>query len=135
MYHTAGSASGVGGVGVRGLGCVGDASVLGGIGAASALLGVVESSSLGLGGGGGVGVGGTVDDSWFKMRLRSTMNHALSFSSVLWSMSAPPMRNARLVFLFFAVTFVQSRSSLTVLFVINVDHRASAFSSRRAARA
>ena len=79
---------------MRGLGGVGAASVLGGVGAASVLLGVVEASSLGHGGGVGVGVGvgGAVDCSWFRMRPRSAKYHALTASSVLWSMSAPPSR-------------------------------------------
>ena len=45
MHQTVVSASGVGGVGVRGPG---------GVGMASVLLGIVEASSLGLGGGVGV---------------------------------------------------------------------------------
>ncbi|XP_044396472.1 ATP synthase subunit alpha, chloroplastic-like [Triticum aestivum] len=62
-HQTTRSASGVGGVGVRGLGSVGAASVLGGVGAASVLLGVVEALGLGGGVGVGVGVGGAVDGS------------------------------------------------------------------------
>ena len=49
MIHSAGSAPGVGGVGVRGLGGVGAASVLGCVGAASALLDGDVEASLGLG--------------------------------------------------------------------------------------
>ena len=122
---------------MRGLGGVGAASALGGVGAASVVLGVVEASSRGLcvgvcvgvGVGVRVGVGGLVEGSWFRMRSRSAKYHALTASSVLWSMSAPPSRKARSVFLFFAATFVRSRSSLTALLDINVDHRASVFSS------
>ena len=115
---------------MRGLGGV---SVLGGVGVASVLRGVSAASSLGLGG--DVGVGGVVEGSWFRMRPRSTKYHALTASSVLWSMSAPPSRKARSVFLFFAATLVWSRSSLTALLYINADHHASVFSSRRTARA
>ena len=139
-HQTARSASGVGGVGVRGLDGV---SVLGGV--ASALRAVSAASSVGLvggvgvrvGGGGvvvGVGVGIVVEGSWSRMRPTCARYHALTASSVLWSMSAPPSRKARSVFLFFAATLVQSRSSLTALVDINADQRASVFSSRRAAR-
>ena len=122
---------------MRGLGGVGEAFALGGVGAASVVLGVVEASShgLGVGVGVGVGVGSAVEGSWFRMRPRSAKYHALTASSVLWSMSAPPSRKARSVFLFFAATLVRSRSSLTALLDINADHRASVFSSRRTARA
>ena len=116
---------------MRGLGGVGAASALGGVGAASVVLGVVEASAHWLGG--GVDVDSLVEGSWFRMRLRSAKYHALTASSVLWSMSAPPSRKARSVFLFFAATLVRSRSSLTALVDINADHRASVFSSRRAA--
>ena len=102
---------------MRGLGGVGAASALGGVGAASVVPGIVEASSRGLGVGVGVcvGVGGLVEGSWFRMRLRSAKYHALTASSVLWSMSAPPSRKARSLFLFFAATLVRSRSSLTAL--------------------
>ncbi|EMS47426.1 Ribosomal RNA small subunit methyltransferase E [Triticum urartu] len=106
---------------MRRLDGIGAASVLGGVGAASVPL--------------GAGVGGLVEGNWFRMRPRSAKYHALTASSLLWSMSAPPSRKARSVFLFFAATFVRSRSSLTALLVINADHRTSIFSSRRAARA
>src|SRR3954470_333918 len=138
MIHSAGSAPGVGGVGVRGLGGVGAASVLGCVGAASALLGGDVEASFGLGDRAVVGVVGVIGvavGSSFRMRLRCTRYHALSFSSLLWSMSAPPIRKAMSVFLFFAATLVRSRSSLMALFVISDDHRASVFSSRRTARA
>ena len=110
-----------------GLGGVGAASVLGCVGAASVLLGGDVEASFGLGvrvavgaGAGVVGVVGVVVCSWFRMRPRSAMYHALSCSSLLWSMSAPPIRKAMSVFLFFAATLVRSRSSLMALFVINV---------------
>ena len=126
MHQTAASASGVGleGVGVRGLVGVGAASVLG----------VVEAPSLGLGGGVGVsvGVGAVIDGIWFKMRPRSAGYHALICLSIVDT--SAPIKNARSVFLFFVATLVRSRSSLTALFVINADHRASVFSSLWAAR-
>lgn len=127
---------------MRGLDGVGAASVLGCVDAASALLGGDVEVSFGLGvrvvvGAGAcvVGVVGVAVCIWFRMRPRSAMYHALSCSSLLWSMSAPPIRKAMLVFLFFTATFVRSRSSLMALFFISDDHRASVFSSRRTARA
>ena len=123
---------------MRGLGGVGAASVLGCVGAASVLLGGDVEASFGLGVRVVVGVVGVVGVAvciWFMMRPRSAMYHALSCLSLLWSMSAPPIRKAMSVFLFFAATFVRSRSSLMALFFISDDHRASVFSLRRTARA
>ncbi|EMS57074.1 hypothetical protein TRIUR3_34007 [Triticum urartu] len=76
------------------------------------------------------GVVGVAVCIWFRMRPRSAMYHALSCSSLLWSMSSLPIKKAMSVFLFFAAMFVRSRSSLMALFFISDDHRASVFSSR-----
>ena len=97
MHQTAACSSV--GVGLAGVGVLG----LVGVGATS-VLGVVKASSLGIGG--CVGVGAAVDGIWFKMRPRSARYHALSFSQTLWSMSAPPIKKAMSMFLFFAATMV-----------------------------
>ena len=75
---------------MRGLRGVGAASVLGCVGAASALLGGDVEASFGLGVrvavgavAGVVGVVGVAVCIWFRMRPHSTMYHALSFSSLL----------------------------------------------------
>ena len=108
MHQMAVLSSGVGlaGVGVHGLVGVNVAS----------MLGIVEASSPKLGGGVrvGTGVGTVVDGIWFKMRPHSSRYHALTCSSIV-DMSAP-IRNPRLVFLFFATTLVRSRSSFMALF-------------------
>ena len=116
---------------MRGLVGVEPASSQGCVGAASALLGGLGVRVVV----GVIGVVGVAVGSSFRMRLRYTRYHALSFSSLLWSMSAPLIRKAMSVFLFFAATFVRSRSILIALFFISDDHRASVFSSRRTAQA
>ena len=72
---------------MRGLVGVGAASVLGCVGAASALLGGDVEASFGLGVrvavGAGAGVVGVAVCIWFRMRPRSAMYHALSCSSLL----------------------------------------------------
>ena len=103
MHQTERSASGVGGVSVRGLDGV---SVLGDV--ASALRAVSAASSVGLVGGVdmrvgvggvvvGVGVGVVIEGSSSRMRPTCALYHALTASSVLWSMSAPPNSKARSV--------------------------------------
>ncbi|KAE8766317.1 Ribosomal RNA small subunit methyltransferase E [Hordeum vulgare] len=63
----------------------------------------------------------------FKMRPRSVKYHNFTCSSIVDMCGA--IKSARSVFLFFRVTLVLRRSSMTSSFVINADHRMSDFFS------